>query len=485
MALDINKTQEEILEALKSRNFKEALNLAKKLVKKYPYLSENWNLLGIVYQSIQKYHKARKAFLESIKLNPQDEKAFLLLIKLLLNLKRWDEVSKILKVAYQNFPENPEINYYLFLSFINEGKFLDALNLGQKLLQISPSNTFIYYYISYLLKLTDQHEEAEKTLINGLKNDPRNLPLLKLGIILALETAQLELAKARCEYALSIYPENPLMLLLYGRTLKLMGKLPEAIKLYRISLQNLLKFPFNFPLLDLPSRFNPQVAEKLLWKTLVQLAKAGIHAFPTHGTLLGLIREKKLLPFDKDLDIGLPFEELDKAVKLLVNLGWRENRLNDIFINPKSLIHGETGVTIDLFGLKFEPETNLFISGFWIEGIPFSWNRITEYPDFKLKKVEVFEGEIWFLENPENWLENIYGESWKVPNPDFAGVIEVKNLRGFSYLTECYTYDKILVNLLSRKYKKALNLIKGTLKYLPDDPILKKWEEKLSEILKK
>lgn len=45
--------------------------------------------------------------------------------------------------------------------------------------------------------------------------------------------------------------------------------------------------------------------------------KANIHYFLDAGTLLGIVRDGALIPWDDDLDIGIPLAELDKTIALL------------------------------------------------------------------------------------------------------------------------------------------------------------------------
>lgn len=58
-------------------------------------------------------------------------------------------------------------------------------------------------------------------------------------------------------------------------------------------------------------------AEQLLWKTCAELAKQNIKAFPFAGTLLGLVRNGRLLDFDKDLDVAVWMESWPKCCEAL------------------------------------------------------------------------------------------------------------------------------------------------------------------------
>ncbi|MFD2113535.1 hypothetical protein [Thiorhodococcus fuscus] len=111
--------------------------------------------------------------------------------------------------------------------------------------------------------------------------------------------------------------------------------------------------------------FPPRKALRLLEKTLAALCAAGIRAFPTDGTLLGLTREGRLLDGDKDLDVALPFPELERALALLPSLGWKPAWIPLDAVNFRAFVHRDTGITLDLNGQTFDKERGKVIGGCW------------------------------------------------------------------------------------------------------------------------
>lgn len=91
-----------------------------------------------------------------------------------------------------------------------------------------------------------------------------------------------------------------------GAAAHLRGELPEALQYYRSALESQCRICLRLVKVQAAPMFNSTTAQVRLWQVLAQLANSNIHAFATSGTLLGLVREGHLLPFDKDLDIGLP-----------------------------------------------------------------------------------------------------------------------------------------------------------------------------------
>ena len=221
---------------------------------------------------------------------------------------------------------------------------------------------------------------------------------------------------------------------------------------------------------------DPRVTD-LLWQALAQLAAGGVQAFAHAGTLLGLVREKRLLPFDKDLDLGLMTDELPLAHDVLSANGWL--RPTPIFPieNMATYHHQDVGVVLDLCGFEKEPGSDDLLAGFRInKGKPLAWQRITRFAGpLQLDLAHGPAGDVWQLRDPEPWLASMYGEQWRTPDPDFDTAIGAYNLVGFSTLTRWYTYARIINPWLEGYWEKALRLTRLALeRHVPDDPLLLK-----------
>src|SRR5690606_29758848 len=157
-------------------------------------------------------------------------------------------------------------------------------------------------------------------------------------------------------------------------------------------------------------------------RVLAQLADAGVHAFATSGTLLGLVREGHLLPFDKDLDIGLPFAEMRAAIDVLLRSGWQHARAPKGMVNPV-MLHDGQGLSLDLCGFVAEPGSGVALGGFWLKDAPDDWQRITQYPVMQLRQQRCPSGQsVWAVTDPDAWLASLYGPDWHIPDPDFDTV---------------------------------------------------------------
>lgn len=260
-------------------------------------------------------------------------------------------------------------------------------------------------------------------------------------------------------------------------------QLHEAIKYYRKSLFSLSKekkLKQNSPSATKAGFNNPET-EALLWNTLTYLASSGVHAFPSHGTLLGIVREGGLLDHDKDLDVGVPFSEFDKATKVLQKNGWIRHRNNFGLVNPVSFVHKEKKISLDLCGFVVEKETGKTLYGFWMNNIPKGWNRILEVAEIDLERKENDGSSYWFPKKPENLLESLYGD-WQKPDPEYDALIGSNGLRDFSLLTECYAYTSIISAIGKGQYGKAKKKFKIILKHKPEDELALVWLKKLEKV---
>lgn len=352
-----------------------------------------------------------------------------------------------------------------------KGELNRAIKLIEQAITQAPNAT-LHRQLGQWLLLSKRPAKAVHHLERALEFNADFLPaLIELG---QEYTKQNNFDKARplLEKAMPLSDENPVAHLVYGTFLQKQGELPEAVEHFRAALRFRLADPFK-PAKP-PARtddFDKAETEALMWSTLSVLAKSEIHAFASYGTLLGLIREGSLLPFDKDIDFGLPHCEMERAAACLESNGWVESR-NSFLTNPRAFFHPLNGITLDLSGFVVDKETGGTFTGFWMDNIPYEWARNTRYIDVNLRKSSSPAGEpIWELESPEAWLEAIYGD-WRTPDPEFDTVVAAKNLCDFSLLTQSYAFARIYSKWEKGEIAKALALVRHAQHHLPTDQLL-------------
>ena len=159
------------------------------------------------------------------------------------------------------------------------------------------------------------------------------------------------------------------------------------------------------------------------------LSKSGLEYFATCGTLLGLIRENRLLRNDYDMDYGVLIRE-DKTWSQLENtlkgIGFSKIRcftLNDK-VTEQSYAN-DKGMTIDFFGHFIEDEELCFYSFDKIDGEQYpaddNWSayilRNGKYCG--VKKIDTEIGTVTVPVNAEEYLTYNYNDNWMIPDPNF------------------------------------------------------------------
>ena len=150
------------------------------------------------------------------------------------------------------------------------------------------------------------------------------------------------------------------------------------------------------------------------------LAAHGVAAFPAYGTLLGAVREGRVIGHDDDADVGYvsrcthPADVVIESFRLQRSLqaeGFRIVRYSGGAFKVE--VGHETGAPIglDVFAGFFH-EGNLALMGEIYQPFETSWI-------FPLGEVELEGRRLPAPARPEKLLEAMYGPSWQVPDPTF------------------------------------------------------------------
>lgn len=388
---------------------------------------------------------------------------------------RLDQALGLARAMAQQFPHHPFGWKALGVILQESGHREAALPPLQRAVRLAPDDAEGHYNLGVLLKDQGRPKQAAQSYRNAIAINPHHAQAHNnLGVALDDQGEPLA-AKACYLQALRLKPDYTEAHNNLGDILMAQGQWSAALACLRQALALQIAQPLPPPQPASSHVFNRPEIEALMWQTLVQLAKAGIHAFPMAGTLLGLEREGHLLPFDKDLDFGLPFEERAAASSCLQAQGWVPINSKLRMVNPLNFRHAKTGLVLDIFGFLNDIEHGVLISGFWQEGQPWSVQRVTQYPaPLCLCEIERREGRMWALQDPHRWLTTLYGETWRIPDPHFDSVLAAKNLRGFSVMTKCYGFMRIAQYIREGKPEKALATARHCLRHLPEDALLQK-----------
>lgn len=142
------------------------------------------------------------------------------------------------------------------------------------------------------------------------------------------------------------------------------------------------------------------------------LSRHGIRAFLCFGTLLGLVREKRFLPHDSDIDLGIFYDEsgADRVYEILKREGYRLYTIErDPWPCRLQVRHPETHVFCDL--VFFKREEGVFKTFTIFNG----HILIRERTPFNLAESTLHGIQVLIPEAPERFLTENYGQ-WQSPN---------------------------------------------------------------------
>ena len=231
----------------------------------------------------------------------------------------------------------------------------------------------------------------------------------------------------------------------------LRGKLyDESINIWR---ETFNKIRYNPSLIDSKNKFKKKYfttkqASQALSDLREILDKANIEMFLISGTLLGCIRNNRLLGYDKDIDIGVWDSvnrlELIKSLQISGKFLLLPMRT----INTIRVKH-INGIPIDIF-IHYEKDKK-----YWHEGVKMRW-----YNDlFTLNYVDFLGKKYLIPSNYDHYLTENYG-NWHIPKVDFDSTYDTPNgliLNIHEYIA--YTYKMAVINYNNEKYDIYLNIL--------------------------
>lgn len=149
------------------------------------------------------------------------------------------------------------------------------------------------------------------------------------------------------------------------------------------------------------------------------------------GTLLGAIREQRFIPIDKDMDIGVFYEEYnekkDKLIQLLENKNFsiyrkfhdKQSELNDmdtginIKKNLTEIIHCDVCAFKKIKNWRYYPRQLSHKNK--AQGIFIYPAKEME----NLKEINFYQKKVLVFTNSELILELTYGKDWTIPHKEF------------------------------------------------------------------
>jgi hypothetical protein len=212
-----------------------------------------------------------------------------------------------------------------------------------------------------------------------------------------------------------------------------------------------------------PKTFNVAAATWAL-KDLAQIMNArNLKYFLVSGTLLGYVREGKLLDHDKDIDVGLIGWENQYEMCMALQETGLFTVASEFLRGHKSyyipIRHNATGMWIDVFIYHM-------IDGKLVTGVDFffGYRQTFAFTPFDLKEIDFMGVKMYAPDDAELNLAENFG-NWRVPDPSYISHLEspsTVNKGSLAYmLTARLTAIAAMVKRKDVKLRKVLELMRS------------------------
>jgi len=186
---------------------------------------------------------------------------------------------------------------------------------------------------------------------------------------------------------------------------------------------------------------NKESAKKFLFEVYDVLESINLKPFLIGGTLLGAVRDKDFIEWDKDIDLGLVtdyFNNQDSFYELSKKLQKIGARVETVWHDFMFRIVGDCPYHIDVaIHKKFDNEYRLEVFGNFARYIKISLEALDTYDDiiFLNKNVRT-------PGNTGEYFKCLYGDDWKIPSEKFT----IPIIKTRSYGKVRYTYIRPILD---------------------------------------
>lgn len=127
----------------------EALSNLQYLVKYFPEDAELQYNIGILYEKLKNFEKAKKAYQNAIKISPQAD-FYYNLGEVLVTLKEWDDAIESFKTVLKTDSKDGNCYFNLGLCYYNKDEINLATDNFQQAVTLNPQDIFAHFYLGYI-----------------------------------------------------------------------------------------------------------------------------------------------------------------------------------------------------------------------------------------------------------------------------------------------------------------------------------------------
>lgn len=420
-----------------------------------PKLIDAWNNLGNALKAEDRWAEAAQAYQRALKINPQFAPAHNNLGLVLKEMGDLDQSLSHLHKAVELAPTYIDARYNKANLLRMKGEAQEAVILLQAILTEHPQLAQAHNSLALCLEEMGEAQAALNHWQQAIILQPAGEEAYLNSANLLRKYGQLNDALAILDKALASNLKSAQLLNSVAILLKEKGELTSALAKFREAIRA-LQTRRHTPPTRPRAYMDVKVAHTALLAFKSAMASIGVPFFLVSGTLLGLVRDGDLLPHDKDMDVGLDWgvprevllERLFERGFGTPEIGLRATQADRDW--QMSVVHRETGIAIDLF--FFKPDGQMLWCGFNHRPTPL----LLCFQQFALQPI-TYLGEEWLVPHPpEQFLQEIYGSGWRVPDPYFDSIISGYNRSPKSLqVALCFAYNRLFDRIDRGEWEKA------------------------------
>lgn len=386
-----------------------------------------FNILAIALRGQNRLPEAEESCQLALTHNPHLIEARANLGLILFEQNKTDAAKRLLQQTLEQNPTLTTAHNTLGNLHLKQKEWIQAEICYRRVLSTHPGHPESMINLIHVLLQTRQFPEAERLCQHMMAQMPEHVPALHAAGCLYRDLGRPQEAEAAWQRILALQPDHVESLIQLGNLLPALGKTDQAHACLEQAVilltSETLEPHWRAPSPHVAPKWDRSLAYETLQQARERLLSAGIPFFLVLGTLLGVMRENRLLPHDKDLDIGLPWEiDRDRVIALLCREGlfreecapWygTEQRQWQIGLRHRN------GTVLDLLFHKPDGESH-YLCGFHAFPQP-----ILSRPRRFSIGTHHWHALDWPIPAPaEGYLSDYYGPNWRTPDPEFHTVL--------------------------------------------------------------
>lgn len=400
--------------------------------------------------------EATEAYRSALAFVPDDFEALNGLGVVLSLQGRYDQAAMHYERLLEVHENNAEAHNNHGCALAELGRVADARKAFRRAIELKPDYVQAVFNVGHLLASTGNDAGAIEAFRYVVGLEPDHVAArVKLGYALR-RSGDYAAAVRQLRVAVDLRPKDPACLHALGQALRWNGELEESMAVFRRATVLALAMPQRPREPEAKRHFSRQNAHAVLIDARAILGAAEMPFFLCCGTLLGVAREGDVMPFDKDMDIGMAWETNRQAVIDALSAG-------GVFRLIKSLVphdedrqwylpfrHVGTGCSLDVF--FFKPDGEHFLCGLNHRPLP----MLSRPRRFDLERL-AWLGREWLVPADRGrYLSDLYGPDWRQPDPFFMTILS-SHCKVESSLPQrrCFGYARACEYIFKQQWRKA------------------------------